>query len=109
MDKDIKKYYKNIDNQTMNRLMENERLKNILKLSTKTDLCLFKKARNKWKIKNDKQIIKDCNVKKKKKIESMSKMIKELAKDPSSKTLDKIPPVSPASINPTVIGAKILG
>ena len=31
MDKDIKKYYKNIDNQTMDKLMKNKRLKNILK------------------------------------------------------------------------------
>lgn len=94
MDNDIKKYYKNIDenidHKTIDKLLENNKLKNILKLSTKIDLCLFKKGKKEWKIKNNKQIIKDCKVKKKKKLESMSKMIKELAKDTSSKTLDKI-------------------
>ena len=53
----IKKYYKNIEEPVIDNYLGNEKLKNLLKLSLKTELFLFKKKKNKWTFKNTRQIV----------------------------------------------------
>lgn len=90
----IKNYYKNIDIKIIDTCLTDEKLNNLLELSAKSDINIFKKNRNKWKIKNKKQIIKECKSKKKKIIKDLSKSIRILSNNPNSKTLTDIKIVS---------------
>ena len=86
----IKKYYKNVDQPLIDNYLSNDKFKNLLELSRKNDIPIFNKGKNKWKLKKSKQIINECKTKKKKKLQNLSKMIKELAKQPDYQTLKKI-------------------
>ena len=90
MDNNIKKYYKNVDQPLVDNYLSNDKFKNLLELSRKNDIPIFKEGKNKWKLKKSKQIINECKTKKKKKLQNLSKMIKELAKQPDYQTLKKI-------------------
>jgi hypothetical protein len=90
----IKDYYKNIDIKIIDTCLSDEKLNNLLELSVRSDINIFKKNRNKWKIKNKHQIIKECKTKKKKIIKDLSKSIRILSNNPNSKTLTDIKIVS---------------
>lgn len=90
MDNNIKKYYKNVDQPLIDNYLSNDKFKNLLELSRKNDIPIFKEGKKKWKLKKSKQIINECKTKKKKKLKNLSKMIKELAKQPDYQTLKKI-------------------
>ena len=90
----IKNYYKNIDIKIIDTCLTDDKLNNLLELSAKSDINIFKKNRNKWKIKKKKQIIKECKSKKKKIIKDLSKSIRILSNNPNSKTLTDIKIVS---------------
>lgn len=90
----IKNYYKNIDIKIIDTCLTDEKLNNLLELSAKSDINIFKKNKNKWKIKHKNQIIKECKSKKKKIIKDLSKSIRILSNNPNSKTLTDIKIVS---------------
>jgi hypothetical protein len=56
MNNKIENYYKNIDNPIINNYINNLNLKNLLELSTETNLYLFKKKKKSWILK-DKRIL----------------------------------------------------
>jgi len=76
----IKTYYKNIDGPIMNSCLENDKIRNLLKLSLQTDLFLFKKREKKWKFKNTRQIVSECNKKKKEKLKEVRLNLNNLSR-----------------------------
>ena len=54
-----------IDNSVIESYLNDDKIKNLLKLSTDTELYCFKKNRNKWKLKDKRQIIRECKKMKK--------------------------------------------
>jgi hypothetical protein len=57
----IENYYKNIDKPVINDYINNFNLKNLLELSTITDLYVFnKKKKNEWKLKDKRLLLKEC-------------------------------------------------
>jgi len=79
MNTKIKIYYKNIDEPIINNYLNDDKIKNLLHLSLKSDLYLFKKNKNKWKLKNTRQIVSECK-KKKEKLKYISLNLKSLNK-----------------------------
>ena len=72
MENKIKDYYKNIDNPVINNYINNINFKNILELSTITDLYVFKKEKkNQWKLKDKRQLLKECEYEKKKQLRKL--------------------------------------
>jgi len=80
MNTKIKIYYKNIDEPIINNYLNDDKIKNLLHLSLKSDLYLFKKNKNKWKLKNTRQIVSECKKKKKEKLKYISLNLKSLNK-----------------------------
>ncbi len=71
---DIETYYKNIDKPFMNDCVNKYNLKNILELSTLTNLYMFSKKKNKeWKLKEKINLLKECQNKRKNLIKNISK------------------------------------
>jgi hypothetical protein len=56
-------------------------LKNLLKLSTETDLYLFKKKKNTWILKDKRVILKECEYKKKQTVKEATCSINNLTKN----------------------------
>jgi hypothetical protein len=83
MDNNITQYYKNIDEPIINNIINNVNLKNLLALSTVTDLYLFRKDKRKWKLKDKREILKECNIIKKKTIKEVSTSLNTLIKNKS--------------------------
>lgn len=83
MDNNITQYYKNIDEPIITNYINNVTLKNLLALSTVTDLYLFRKARRKWKLKDKREILKECEHIKKKTIKEVSSSLNTLIKNKS--------------------------
>jgi len=119
IDNDIENYYKNIDKPIINNCINNLNLKNLLKLSTVVDLYLFKKKKNKksvdnnfsrkiispeiieykskkidnfsWKLKDKRELLKECEFKRKKMIKEVSSSLNILSKsEKSSKLVNEI-------------------
>ena len=66
MDNDnITKYYSSIDNDILNKLSKNTNIKNLINLSTYSDINIFDNKKNKYKLKSKKRILKECEIKKK--------------------------------------------
>lgn len=82
MDNNIENYYKNINKPLIDDCIENLNLKNLLALSTITDLYVFtKKKKNEWKLKDKRELLKECEIKKKKTIKEVSSSLNVLVKN----------------------------
>ena len=89
MENKIKDYYKNIDNPVINNYINNINFKNILELSTITDLYVFKKEKkNQWKLKDKRQLLKECEYEKKKTIKEVTTSLNDLSKNKTTKIKD---------------------
>jgi hypothetical protein len=89
MENKIEDYYKNIDKPVINNYINNINFKNILELSTITDLYVFKKEKkNQWKLKDKRQLLKECEYERKKTIKEVTTSLNVLSKDKSSNIKD---------------------
>jgi hypothetical protein len=87
----IETYYKNIDKPVIDNCVNNLNLKNLLDLSTITDLYLFtKKKKNKWKLKDKRELLKECDIKRKKTIKAVSTSLNVLSKNNSKNLVKEI-------------------
>ena len=87
----IENYYKNIDKPIIDNYVNNCNLKNLLALSTITDLYLFtKKKKNSWKLKDKRIILKECDSKRKKTIKEVSTSLNDLVNNKSTKLIKEI-------------------
>ena len=88
----IETYYKNIDKPVIDNCVNNLNLKNLLALSTITDLYLFtkKKKKNEWKLKDKRKILKECDIKRKKTIKEVSTSLNVLSKNKSTNLVKEI-------------------
>lgn len=85
---DIDNYYSLIDKNYLTSLTKNNNLKNLINLSTQTDLYVFNKKNKKWQLKSKDKLLKECEQIKKKEIKVSSSMLSNLAK--LSKTHDSV-------------------
>jgi hypothetical protein len=74
MNNEIENYYKDIDETKMGNL------KKILELSQYNNLNILKKNKNNWKLKDKRQILKECDSKKKNKIKELKNIYNTLSK-----------------------------
>ena len=87
----IENYYKNIDKPVIDNCVNNLNLKNLLALSTITDLYLFtKKKKNEWKLKDKRELLKECDIKRKKTIKEVSTSLNVLSKNKSTNLVKEI-------------------
>lgn len=87
----IETYYKNIDKPIIDNYVNKFNIKNLLALSTITDLYLFRKQKkNEWKLKDKREILKECNIKRKKTIKEVSTSLNVLAKISSTNLVNEI-------------------
>jgi hypothetical protein len=78
-------------NKLNNNLVNNFNLKNLLQLSTITDLTIFTKQKKKeWKLKEKRLLLKECDIKRKQKIKEVHESIKILSKNKSKDMLLEI-------------------
>ena len=96
IDNEIENYYKNIDKPIINNCINNLNLKNLLKLSTVIDLYVFTKnkkvsSQNVWKLKDKRELLKECELKKKKMIKEVKSYLNNLSKGvPKSNLLNEL-------------------
>lgn len=91
MEKDIEKYYKNIDKPIINEYVNKYNLKNLLELTTITDLYVFtKKKNNEWKLKEKNKLLKECQMKRKLKIKEATNTIQDIAKHKSTTIINEV-------------------
>ena len=91
MDNKIEDYYKNIDKPIINNCINNLNLKYLLELSTVTDLYLFnKKKKNQWKLKDKRQLLKECENQRKKTIKEATTSLNGLSKNKTSNLIEDI-------------------
>jgi len=96
IDNEIENYYKNIDKPIINNCINNLNLKNLLKLSTVIDLYVFTKnkkvsSQNVWKLKDKRELLKECELKKKKMIKEVKSSLNNLSKGvPKSNLLNEL-------------------
>jgi hypothetical protein len=76
----IMNYYNTVEKPVITEFCKNVYFKNLLKLSTKTDLYLLSKRNKKWCIKETKSILNECTKKKKKEIKNTVSALSNLAK-----------------------------
>jgi hypothetical protein len=89
MENKIEDYYKNIDKPVINNYINNINFKNILELSTITDLYVFKKEKkNQWKLKDKRQLLKECEYERKKTIKEVTTSLNVLSKGKYSNIKD---------------------
>lgn len=88
----IENYYKNIEKPIIDNCVNNLNLKNLLDLSTITDLYLFtkKKKKNEWKLKDKREILKECDIKRKKTLKEVSTSLNVLSKNKSTDLVKEI-------------------
>jgi hypothetical protein len=72
----INKYYSSIDNNTLDNLCKNNDIRNLINLSTYSDINVFNKRKDKYKIKNKKILLKECENKKNESILMLSNLAK---------------------------------
>jgi hypothetical protein len=89
---DIENYYNKIDKPIINNCINNLNLKNLLALSTITDLYVFtkKKKKNEWILKDKRELLKECEHTRKKTIKEASSSINILSKNKSSNIINEI-------------------
>jgi hypothetical protein len=82
---EIKNYYKDLNSNNIINLISqcknNHELTQLLSNCTKHNIYLFKKNKENWTIKNSKQLIKECNSKKKNLLKNFSENINQISKD----------------------------
>ena len=76
----IMNYYNKVDKPVITEFCKNIYLKNLLTLSTKTDLFLLSRRNKKWQLKEDKNILNECKKRKKKEIKKTVNALVNLAK-----------------------------
>lgn len=76
----LNEYYSLVDKNLLENLYKNNNLKNLINLSTNTDLNVFNKKNKKWQLKSKDKLLKECNQIKKKEIKESSIMLSNLAK-----------------------------
>lgn len=76
----IDNYYSSIDKNTLDSFCSNENLRNLIYLSTKTDINVFNKKYKKWQLKNKDTLLKECEQVKKKELKNSSNLLSNLAK-----------------------------
>jgi hypothetical protein len=75
----INQYYSLVDNNLISNLCKNDNLKNLIKLSTISDLYIFNKKNKKWYLKSKDKLLNECRNIKKKELKSSSTMLSNLA------------------------------
>jgi len=84
----LENYYKNIDKPIINDCLNKFNLKNLLELSTITNLYVFTKQKKKdWKLKEKRMLLKECDIKRKQKLKAVTESINELSKNKSKDLL----------------------
>ena len=71
-------FYKDVDKPIINDLYNDEKAKNVLELSTKTQFSLLKKNKNKWIIKDQRKLLKEIDSVKKKKVNEIKSSFTKL-------------------------------
>lgn len=91
IENNIENYYKDIDKPTINNILNNNNLKNLLELSIITDLYIFKKKKKDcWKLKDKRQLLKECDKKKKYKIKEIRLIFDNLSKNKTLNIINEI-------------------
>ena len=80
IDINIDQYYASVDKKILTNLCKNDKLKNLINLSSQSDIYIFNKKNKKWQLKTKEKLLKECNQIKKKEIKSSSSMLSNLAK-----------------------------
>jgi len=84
----LENYYKNIDKPIINDCLNKFNLKNLLELSTITNLYVFTKQKKKdWRLKEKRMLLKECDIKRKQKLKAVTESINELSKNKSKDLL----------------------
>jgi len=84
----LENYYKNIDKPIINDCLNKFNLKNLLELSTITNLYVFTKKKKKdWRLKEKRMLLKECDIKRKQKLKAVTESINELSKNKSKDLL----------------------
>jgi len=78
--KSLNDYYSSVDQNLIDNMNKNNNLKNLINLSTKSDLYIFNKKNKKWYLKSKDKLLKECNQIKKKEIKESSLRLSNLAK-----------------------------
>lgn len=78
--KSLNDYYSSVDKNLLENLYKNNNLRNLINLSSKTDLYIFNKKNKKWQLKSKDKLLKECNQIKKKEIKESSIRLSNLAK-----------------------------
>jgi len=78
--KSLNDYYSSVDKNLLENLYKNNNLRNLLNLSTKSELYIFNKKNKKWQLKSKDKLLKECNQIKKKEIKESSIRLSNLAK-----------------------------
>ncbi len=91
IENNIENYYKDIDKITINNLLNNNNFKNLLELSIITDLYIFKKKKTDcWKLKDKRQLLKECDKKKKYKIKEIRIILDNLTKKKATNIINEV-------------------
>jgi hypothetical protein len=80
LDNEIEQYYSLVDKKLISNLCKNNNLRNLIKLSTVSDLYIFNKKNKRWHLKNKEKILKECQNIKKKQLKNSSLILSNLAK-----------------------------
>ena len=83
---EINSYYSSVDKTVIGDLCKNPNLRTLLLLSTESNVNVFNKKKNKWELKPNNKILKDCEQSKKKEVKASSSMLSNLAKLNSTST-----------------------
>lgn len=89
-DNTIEQYYYSVDKNLISNLCKNNNLKNLIKLSTVSDLYIFNKKNKKWYLKSKEKLLKECENIKKKELKTSSTMLSNLAKLNTIQDVSKI-------------------
>ena len=83
---EINSYYSSVDKTVIGDLCKNPNLRTLLLLSAESNVNVFNKKKNKWELKPNNKILKDCEQSKKKEVKASSSMLSNLAKLNSTST-----------------------
>ena len=84
LNENINSYYSSVDKTLLGDLCKNPNLRSLLLLSAESNVNIFNKKRNKWELKPNDKILKECEQYKKKEVKTSSSMLSNLAKLNSS-------------------------
>lgn len=78
--KSLNEYYSLVDKSLLENMYKNNNLRNLINLSTKSDIKIFNKKNKRWQLKSKDKLLKECDQIKKKDIKESSLMLSNLAK-----------------------------